>query len=165
MMDESLTGLIGFAAAAFLAALSGALFKPGAWYETLRKPFWRPPNWLFGPAWAVLYATIAVSGWLVWRKAGFAGAAMPLAVYAVQLLLNAAWSALFFGLRRPDIAFAELVLLWLSILATILVFHPVDAFAAWLLLPYLAWVGFAGCLNLALWRLNPETVPGNPTAR
>ena len=92
---------------------------------------------MFPPAWAVLYLTIAVSGWLVWRKVGFAGDVLPLSIYLVQLVLNAAWSPIFFGLRRPDLAFIEIIMLWLSIVATIAVFRPISAAAAWLLLPYL----------------------------
>jgi benzodiazapine receptor len=149
-------GLAGFVAVNLAAAMSGHFFRPGEWYERLAKPWWRPPNWLFPPAWAVLYLTIAVSGWLVWREAGFAGAALPLAIYAVQLVLNATWSGVFFGLRRIDLALANLVLLWLSIAATIAAFHPVHAGADWLLVPYLAWVTFAGALNLAILRLNPS---------
>lgn len=154
METGSYIALFGFIAACTLAAMSGAIFKPGQWYEDLEKPAWRPPNWLFAPAWMVLYGMIAVSGWFVWLEAGLAGAALAFAVYAVQLLLNAAWSAFFFGLRRPDLAFGELVLLWLSILANILVFWPIDATAGWLLVPYLAWVTFAGALNFSIWRLN-----------
>jgi tryptophan-rich sensory protein len=162
-MDGTWLGLAGFAAANVVVALSGILFPPGPWYETLTKPSWCPPNWLFGPAWTLLYAMIAVSGWLVWREAGFAGATAALVIYGVQLLLNAAWSGIFFGLKRMDLAFAELVLLWLAILATIVAFFPIHAGAALLLVPYLAWVSFAGALNLTLWRLNPDKVPA--TAR
>ena len=150
--------LIGFVGACFLAAATGAAFPPGDWYERLVKPAWRPPNWLFAPAWTVLYLTIAVSGWLVWRKSGLAGAALPLAIYLVQLMLNAAWTPIFFGLRRPDLAFIEIVALWLSIVATIATFHPVSAAAAWLQLPYLFWVTFAAALNFTIWRLNREPV-------
>jgi len=150
--------LIGFIGACLLAATTGATFRPGDWYEQLKKPSWRPPNWVFAPAWAVLYLTIAVSGWLVWRTAGFAGAAAPLSIYLLQLGLNAAWSAIFFGMRRPDLAFVEIMLLWLSIVATIAAFHPVNVAAAWLLLPYLAWVTFAAVLNLTVWRMNPRIV-------
>ncbi|MFO1149009.1 MAG: TspO/MBR family protein [Alsobacter sp.] len=158
-MDGSWLGLLGFAAACFAAALSGAFFRPGDWYERLAKPWWRPPNWLFGPAWTVLYTMIAISGWLVWRKAGFAGAAVPLAIYGVQLALNAVWSGIFFGMRRMDLAFYELCLLWLSILATILGFATVHSGAAWMLVPYLAWVTFAGILNWTMWQLNRAAVP------
>ncbi|MEJ1994412.1 MAG: tryptophan-rich sensory protein [Limibacillus sp.] len=150
----SYLALFGFIGACTLVAMSGAVFRPGQWYEELDKPDWRPPNWLFGPAWSVLYAMIAVSGWFVWLEVGFSGAVLAFCVYGVQLLLNAAWSGVFFGLRRPDLAFAELLLLWCSILANILVFFPIDAAAGWLLVPYLAWVSFAGLLNYSIWRRN-----------
>lgn len=146
--------LLGFLAAVVAVASTGAIFRPDAWYRSLRKPRWCPPDWLFGPAWTLLYAMIAVSGWLVWHEAGFAGAAGALGIYAVQLILNAAWSAIFFGLRRMDLALAELALLWLAILATIVAFASHHALAAWLLVPYLAWVSFAGALNAALLRAN-----------
>jgi benzodiazapine receptor len=148
-------GLLAFLALCFAAASTGALFRPGRWYENIAKPRWRPPNWLFGPVWAVLYVMIAVSGWLVWKRAGLSGGAVPLAIYLAQLALNAAWSGLFFGLRRPDLAFAEICLLWLSIVATIAAFAGVDHLAALLLVPYLLWVTFASLLNFELWRLNP----------
>lgn len=151
----SLLGLLGFIGANFAAALSGAVFTPGDWYRSLAKPRWNPPDWLFGPAWAVLYTMIAISGWLVWREHGFAGAAVPLAAYGVQLLLNAGWSAIFFGMRRPDLAFVELVVFWVAILVTLVLFWPLQRTAALLLVPYLAWVTFAGVLNLTLWRMNP----------
>ena len=163
MMDSrSAVGLLVFVGLCFAAALSGAFFRPGTWYETLAKPWWRPPNWVFAPAWSVLYLTIALSGWLVWRRAGLYAAALPLAVYLFQLVLNAGWSGIFFGLRRPDYAFAELVLLWLSIIATIAVFYPVDKVAAWLLTPYLCWVSFAGILNLTIWRMNKTALLTGP---
>ena len=155
----SIIGLTCFIAACFLAALTGALFRPGAWYERLKKPSWRPPNWLFAPAWTVLYLMIAVAGWLVWRQAGLAGAGLALAVYAVQLTLNAAWSPLFFGLHRPDLGFVDIILLWMSILTTIVLFGPIHSVAALLLVPYLAWVTFAGALNFAVWHLNSEAAP------
>jgi benzodiazapine receptor len=150
----SIIVLIGFVGISFLAAATGAMFRPGEWYEQLRKPSWRPPNWVFPPAWTLLYLTIAVSGWLVWRTSGFAGAAFPFAIYLVQLVLNASWSPIFFGMHRPGLAFIEVVMLWLSIIATIAVFHRVNAVAAYLLLPYLAWVTFAAALNLTIWHLN-----------
>ncbi len=155
MENSDILGLMGFFAVCIAAASSGALFRPGQWYESLAKPWWKPPNWLFGPAWTLLYISIAVSGWLVWRKAGFAGAALPLAIYFVQLILNAIWSGLFFGLRRMDLAFGEVLMLWLSILAVILAFYPVHAEAALMLIPYLCWVSFAAYLNFTVWRMNP----------
>lgn len=158
MEASSLLILIAFGAASFSAAASGAIFRPGEWYRQLDKPKWRPPDWLFAPVWTVLYATIAMSGWLVWRGAGSTGAALPLTAYAVQLILNAAWTPIFFGLRRPDLAMIEIVVLWVSILATIVLFHLVKPTAAWLLLPYLAWVSFACALNFSVWRRNRALV-------
>lgn len=153
--------LLPFFALCFCAALSGAFFRPGDWYERLSKPSWRPPNWLFPPAWSVLYVCIAVAGWLVWRSAA-PGYASALAVYGAQLVLNAGWSAVFFGMRRPDWAFGELALLWLSIAATIAVFAPISTAAALLLAPYLAWVTFAGALNFSIWQLNRPIAAPSP---
>jgi len=154
MNTTSLFVLLGFIAACFLAALTGALFRPGDWYEQLAKPSWRPPNWLFAPVWTVLYVTIAVSGWLVWREAGFAGAALPLAIYALQLGLNAAWTPLFFGLRQPGWAFFEICLLWPAVLWTTLRFGRIRPLAGYLLVPYVLWVSFALVLNGTIWLMN-----------
>jgi tryptophan-rich sensory protein len=148
-------GLLGFVAACTLAASSGAIFQPGGWYRNLNKPSWNPPDWLFPIAWTLLYAMIAVAGWLVWRTAGFGGAGAALAVYFLQLVLNAGWSALFFGLRRPDWAFYEVIALWASILGCVVLFWPIHAGAAWLMVPYLLWVTFAAVLNAEIWRRNP----------
>jgi translocator protein len=156
MTLPDIIGLGAFIAACVAAAASGALFPPGPWYETLRKPSWRPPNWLFGPAWTLLFLMIAVSGWLVWRAAGITGAAMPLVVYAIHLGVNAAWSWLFFGRRRMDLALADVILLWLLIALMIALFAPISSTAAWLLVPYLAWVSFAAFLNFTMLRLNPR---------
>ncbi|MDQ0315488.1 TspO/MBR family protein [Amorphus orientalis] len=146
--------LFGFIVACTLVALSGALFRPGPWYERMAKPSWTPPNYVFGPVWTVLYVMIAVSGWLVWRAAGFEGAPVAFAIYGVQLALNALWSAIFFGMRRPGLAIVDVAALWLSILATIVAFYPHSQTAALLLLPYLVWVSIASALNVAVWRLN-----------
>lgn len=127
----------------------------GDWYATLNKPSWNPPNWVFGPVWTALYIGMAVAAWLVWRKNGLADAWLPLLLFGLQLFLNAAWSALFFGMRSPGIAFADIVLLSIAILATIVAFGRVSSLAAALLVPYLAWVSFATTLNWSIWRLNP----------
>jgi translocator protein len=127
-----------------------------SWYATLNRPAWNPPNWVFGPVWGVLYTLMAVAAWLVWRRAGVAPVVLPLAVFAVQLALNGAWTWIFFGLHQPGWAFADIVLLWVGIVATMISFWRVSPTAGALLVPYLAWVSFAGALNLALWRLNPQ---------
>ena len=146
--------LAGFLGACFAAATTGAVFKPGDWYRALSKPRWTPPDWLFPVAWTLLYLTIAVSGWLVLRTAGLPAALPALAVYGGQLVLNAAWSPLFFGLKRPDLGLVGVVFLWLSIVATITVFYPLHTGAALLLVPYALWASFAGALNFEIWRRN-----------
>ena len=142
--------LLASIALAFAAALIGSRFPSGDWYASLQKPAWNPPSWLFGPVWTALYLGMAVAAWRVW-SVGRAGPA--LALHVLQLALNAAWSWLFFGLHRPDLAFAEILVLWVAILATTVAFFRKDSLAGWLLVPYLAWVGFAAFLNFTLWRL------------
>ena len=147
--------LAGWVLLCFSAASLGAIFMPGEWYATLKKPSWNPPGWIFAPVWSAVYTMMAVAAWLVWKRGGFAAQTRPLAMFMMQLLLNATWTPLFFGLHWPGIAFAEIVLLWLAIVATLVDFQPVSRTAAWLLIPYLAWVSFAAILNFTLWRLNP----------
>jgi len=149
-----LLALAGWVALCFGAASLGALFIPGDWYASLRKPSWNPPGWIFGPVWTALYAMMATAAWLVWQRGGFSAQRRTLTLFLVQLVLNAAWTPLFFGLHWTGVAFAEIVLLWLAIGANIISFHRVSRVAAWLLAPYLLWVTFATMLNLTLWRLN-----------
>ncbi|MGW4940162.1 TspO/MBR family protein [Actinoplanes sp. NPDC004185] len=146
-------GLLPFAAAVAAAALIGGLGVAGtaAEYQNLDQPSWAPPSWLFGPVWTVLYAMIAVAGWLVWRRTGWNRA---LTVYAVQLVLNALWTPIFFGFGQYGLALVDIVAMWLSIGATIFLFRPVSRAAAWLLVPYWAWVTFATALNAAIWSAN-----------
>jgi tryptophan-rich sensory protein len=120
------------------------------WYAGLVKPSWTPPDWVFGPAWSFLYLSMAIAAWLVWRKGN---AVLPLALFAVQLVFNAAWSWLFFGLHSPGLGFIDIVLLWTAIAATTVVFWRRSLLAGLLFLPYLAWVSFAAVLNFAVWRL------------
>ncbi len=128
---------------------------PGEWYASLRRPSWNPPGWVFGPVWTALYAMMALAAWLVWKRGGFIQQRTALRLFLLQLALNAAWTPLFFGLHWPSVAFAEIVLLWLAIAATLAAFRRASRPAAWLLVPYLAWVSFAAFLNFTLWRLNP----------
>ena len=148
-------GLAGWLALCFAAAaVGGTATDTGPWYDALAKPSWNPPSWVFGPVWSTLYAMMGVAAWMVGRERGFGGARGALALFGVQLALNVLWSVLFFGIRRPDLAFAELVVLWAAILGTLLAFRRVRPLAGWLLLPYLAWVTFAGVLNFTIWRMN-----------
>ncbi len=127
---------------------------PDAWYAALRKPSWNPPGWVFGPVWTVLYTMMAVSAWMVWRRGGWRVQRGLLMMFLVQLALNAAWTPLFFGLHRPGLALVDIVLLWIAIAMTVSSFKQVHRRAAWMLLPYLAWVSFATVLNFTLWRMN-----------
>jgi benzodiazapine receptor len=147
-------GLAGWLAVSYAAGLVGSRYLPGPWYRELVKPSWNPPAAVFAPVWTALYALMAIAAWLVWKRAGFAAAALPLALFGAQLVLNAAWTYLFFGLHRPDLAFFEIALLWLLILATTVAFWREQPVAGALLLPYLCWVGFAAALNFRIWRLN-----------
>ncbi len=138
-----------------VAALGGwaTSTSVGSWYATLNKPSFNPPNWIFSPVWTLLYAMMGVAAWRIWRQDGRL-LSLPLVVFAVQLLLNLAWSFLFFGRRDPQAALIDILLLVVAIAATLRLFLRRDRLAGWLMVPYLAWVGFATILNLAIVRLN-----------
>jgi tryptophan-rich sensory protein len=141
----------------FGAAGAGSHFTAPSipeWYARLSKPAWTPANWVFGPVWSLLYLLMGVSAWLVWRRAGIVASGLPLGLFLAQLVLNVAWSGIFFGLHRPGLAFAEIIVLWLAILATLASFWRVTPLGGVLLLPYLLWVSFAAGLNFAIWRMN-----------
>ena len=127
---------------------------PGEWYAALNKPEWTPPGSLIGRVWTVLYTMMGVAAWRVWCRGGWERQRRPLAIFLLQLGLNAAWTPLFFGLRRPDLAFVEILFLGAAIVWTTVVFWRVDRVASILLLPYLGWVAFATVLNGILWRMN-----------
>ena len=146
-----------FVAVCFLAAAAGQFGgRPGQnqWYAALQKPAFTPPSWLFGPVWTALYVSMGIAAWLIWRRRGLRGGALPLLLFAGQLVLNAAWTPLFFGLQSPALAFADIVLLSVMIAATTVAFFRVRRAAGLLMVPYLAWTSFAAVLNLALWRMN-----------
>lgn len=125
------------------------------WYATLAKPEFAPPNWVFGPVWTTLFLLMGLAAFLVWRKGVERHAVrIALGLFLLQLILNTLWSFIFFGLQSPGMAMIELAFLWLAILATIVVFAKVSRIAAWLLVPYIAWVSFAAYLNYAIWTLN-----------
>lgn len=118
------------------------------WYATLNKPSFSPPNWVFGPVWTILYILMGISLYLVWQKKK-----VP-AIFWIQLILNAAWSVIFFGLKNPALALVDVVALWIGIFLTIKSFYPISKLAAYLLAPYLLWVIFASILNLSIALLN-----------
>ncbi|HUY34272.1 MAG TPA: DUF2867 domain-containing protein [Pirellulales bacterium] len=156
---RQLAWFLGLVVVCFSAAGVGAAVTAtsvGDWYQTLARPTWTPPDWLFGPVWAGLYFLMAVSAWLVWHRTGWTGMRASLGWFGVQLALNVGWSAFFFffGMHRPGLAFAEIIVLWLAIVATALAFWGKSAVAALLMTPYLAWTTFAALLNYAIWRMN-----------
>lgn len=148
-------GLAGWLLFCFAASGSAVFVATGGWYATLNKPSWNPPAWVFGPVWSLLYVMMAIAAWLVWRRGGWSQQSRALGLFLLQWLLNALWTPLFFGLHRPGWAFAEILLLWLALLATLVCFWRVSRTAGALLVPYLAWVSFAAFLNFTIWRLNP----------
>ena len=124
------------------------------WYQRLERPTIAPPNWVFGPAWTLLYALMAVAAWRVWLTTPSAARSWALWLFVAQLALNLAWSWIFFQRHEIGLALAELILLWAAIGATTIAFGQVTASAAWLMAPYWAWVSFGAVLNAAYWRLN-----------
>lgn len=136
-------------------AATGGYFRPGEWYDSLKKPSWTPPDWAFPVVWMILYAMIGYAGWRAWLAEG---PGLLTGLWLAQLVFNAAWSWLFFGLRRMDIAMADVSVMWLLIAAFILVALPVDPVAAALFVPYLVWVTIAAALNWRVWSLNPDAV-------
>jgi len=159
-MIENWPVLLAFVGVCILTASSGAIFTPGRWYQELDKPPWTPPNWAFGPAWTVIFALIAYSGYVFWMATPAEERLWPLVVYGVQLTFNAGWSALFFGLKRMDLALGDAILMLAAIAANMIAFYPHAPEAAWLLAPYLVWVSFASVLNYAILRRNsPRAQP------
>lgn len=156
-MRDSIKFVIAVTVPLVVGGLSGFATSRGVetWYPTLVKPSFNPPSWVFGPVWTMLYLMMGIAAFLVWRKgletAGVQGA---LSLFVVQLALNGLWSILFFGLQSPGWALAEIVVLWLAIVATLVAFWRLTAAAGWLLAPYLAWVSFAAVLNGSIWVLN-----------
>ncbi len=146
--------LIGWFGLTFCAAATGAFVSTGGWYAELAKPLWNPPGWVFGPVWTALYAMMALAAWLVWLRGGWTNQRRPLAMYMAQWALNALWTPLFFGLHRPGLAFAEIIVLALAIYATLVMFWKVRPTAGLLLVPYALWTTFAAVLNFTILRLN-----------
>lgn len=154
---SSFLGLVGWLALCFAVSAIGAVasMDAKAFYEGLVQPDWAPPGTIFGPVWMVLYALMGIAAWMVWRSGGFIRNGNALGLFIVQLGFNALWSWLFFAWHEGGWAFADIVLLWLMILAVLLDFWRVRPMAGLLLVPYLAWVGFAAALNFQVWQLNP----------
>lgn len=148
---SALLALIGFVIVTLCAPAFGVAATPETWYASLNKPTWNPPAWIFGPVWTVLCFLMATAAWMVWKRDGWK---LPVGLYLVQLVLNAAWTPIFFGAHELGWALTEIIALWFAILVTLLSFLRVSMLAALMFVPYLAWVSFATFLNLTLWRMN-----------
>ena len=142
-----------FLAACGAAAATGAMIKPGPWYDSLQKPKWTPRKWVFPVVWTTLYLLMSYAAM---RVAVTAGNAQPLAFWGLQIALNTLWTPVFFGLHRIRAAMVVMVCLWAAVAATMWSFFGVDFWAGAMLLPYLLWVSIAGALNFTVWRMNPN---------
>ena len=150
-MSKSLFKIITSIGICLGAGVLGSLFTVSSiptWYQTLDKPFFSPPNWVFGPVWTILYILMGISLYLVWIKKK-----VP-SVFWIQLILNATWSIVFFGLRNPSVAFVNIIALWIAIFLTIKSFSKINRLSSYLLYPYIAWVSFASILNFSIWMMN-----------
>lgn len=150
-------GYAGWFVLVALAAVAGSIASIDAaqFYQSLDRPGWAPPASVFGPVWTALYIAMAIAACLVWKARGWQGARVALVLFCIQLAANALWSWLFFAWHRGALAFLDIVLLWLLVLATMIAFWRVRLLAGLLLLPYFIWVSFAAILNYAVWQRNP----------
>jgi len=157
-LGTSLLGLAFWLLVSFAAGAIGAVASAdaGDFYAQLVRPSWAPPSWLFAPVWSVLYCLMGVSAWLVWRERRPSAGAWPYVLFFAQLAANALWTWLFFAWQKGAWATIDIVGLLLLITLTLVSFRAIKPLAAWLLLPYLAWVGFATALTLSIWQLNPS---------
>jgi benzodiazapine receptor len=156
-MNKTLKLIIAIAIPLTVGFTSGffTITGVGSWYQTIQRPSWNPPNWIFGPVWTTLYIMMGVALFLIWKAdAEIKTKNQAILLFAVQLILNFFWSIIFFNLQQPGWAFAEIVMLWIFILLTIFAFAKINKLAAWLLVPYVSWVSFASILNYTIWRMN-----------
>lgn len=152
--DQKFIVIAVAAGATIVVAILGAVLTDiGEWYFSLQKPSWQPPDWAFGPAWTIVFTTTATAGVIAWLKAPDERLLLGIA-FIINGVLNVAWSLLFFKLRRPDWALAEVLVFWVSIAALIAICGQIDRLAGWLLVPYITWVSFATFLNLTIVKLN-----------
>jgi tryptophan-rich sensory protein len=160
--QRQIVGFFVWLAICFAAAGIGAVasVQAGPFYLSLSRPTWAPPAFVFGPVWTVLYTLMAIAAWLVWREVGHRSVRAALVLFLAQLALNALWSWLFFAWHLGAMAFIDILLLWLLIVATLIGFWRIRPAAGALLVPYLLWVSFAAVLNYSVWRMNPEALGG-----
>ena len=158
--QKQILGLIGWLVVSFAASAFGAVasIEAKSFYSQLIQPNWAPPSGVFGPVWTVLYTLMGIAAWLVWRSGGFRSNRQALTLFLLQLVSNALWSWLFFAWHLGALALADIVVLWILIVATLVYFWRVRPLAGGLLIPYVLWVSFASALNYSLLRLNPEVL-------
>lgn len=150
-------GLLAWVAVAFIPAATAAFVDTGTWYDSLNRPAWTPPSWVFGPVWTLLYLLMGIAAWRVWAREGFGDrrTRLALVLFLVHLILNAAWTWFFFGLHMLTAAAVEIVVLWAVILALVVIFWQCDRLAGTLLVPYLLWVTYATTLSIGFAVMNP----------
>ena len=156
-MSNIVKGIIAIAIPLLVGGASGFFTVTGieSWYQTIQKPSWNPPNWVFGPVWTTLYIMMGIALFLVWKEdTSEELKKIAIALFAVQLILNFFWSFIFFNLQQPGWALVEIIAMWFFILLTIFACAQVNKTAAWLLVPYISWVSFATILNYSIWQLN-----------
>jgi translocator protein len=156
-MNNTAKLIISIAIPLLVAATAGYFTATGtgSWYRSIKTPSWNPPDWVFGPVWTILYILMGISLFLVWKNdKPVDEKRMALLFFALQLLFNFCWSFIFFNQHQVGLAFIDIVVLWICLLATIIFFSQINNTAAWLLVPYIAWVSFAGILNYTIWKLN-----------
>ena len=158
--QKQVLGLVVWLIVSFSAAAVGAVasIQARSFYSQLVQPDWAPPAGVFGPAWTALYTLMGIAAWLVWRCGGFRPNQQALSLFLLQLVFNALWSWLFFAWYLGVLAFADIMVLWVLIVATMVSFWRVRPLAGALLIPYLLWVSFAAVLNYSLWQLNPQVL-------
>jgi tryptophan-rich sensory protein len=157
MVGNRLFDLLGLAfwiVLTFSVAAFASQFEPGEWYPNILKPAWTPPGWLFGPVWGMLYLSMSISAWLVWRQRYKKRVLLPLIFYLMQLAVNGLWSWMFFGSQWIDLALFDLIVLVILVATTMVMFLRIRKSAGLMLLPYLLWISFAAALNLQIWRMN-----------
>jgi tryptophan-rich sensory protein len=158
--QKQIAGLVAWLLVSFVAAAIGgaASIQASPFYSQLARPDWAPPSSVFGPVWSVLYVAMGIAAWLVWRVGGFRAAKSAMTLFLLQLALNALWSWLFFGWHRGAWAFADILVLAMAIVATVIAFWRITPAAGALLVPYLLWVSFASVLNYSVWQLNLQVL-------
>jgi tryptophan-rich sensory protein len=156
-MNNTVKLVISIAIPLVVAAIAGYFTATGTdtWYRSIKTPSWNPPNWVFGPVWTILYILMGIALFLVWKNdKPVDEKRVALVFFALQLFFNFCWSFIFFNQHQIGLAFIDIALLWICLLVTIILFSQINKTAAWLLVPYISWVSFAGILNYTIWKLN-----------